>query len=179
MYLFKGGGTMRDDQMELLKKTDKSYLSLGISEDGSCRQRIPIPWQNTGTAFNMRLPMVWLEPDDLEDAQLMEYLESFQVRGMYIFTPLEDYSFISRFQGLWDVYICRGGGWIDISFMRKIPDWSMFYLCDAIIPDISPVFTTRREMIFKRRKVCLTNYRIDSSEDDSGDITFISELLIE
>ena len=165
--------------MEILKQQDRSYLSIGITEDGTPRRVIPIPWERTSTAYNMRLPTVYLEPGDLEDEELMAQLENFRVRGMYIFTPLEDYSFIARFPELWDVYICRGGGWIDISFMCQIPDWSMFYLCDAIIPDISPVFTTRREMIFKHQKVCLTNYRIDSPEDDGEETPFIAELLIE
>lgn len=165
--------------MEILKQQDRSYLSIGITEDGTPRRVIPIPWERTSTAYNMRLPKVYLEPGDLEDEALMAHLESFQVRGMYIFTPLEDYSFITRFQGLWDVYICRDGGWIDISFMRQLPEWSMFYLCDAIVPDISPVFTTRRERILKRRKICLTNYRIDSPEDDGGEHGFIAELLLE
>ena len=170
---------MQESQRELLAQKSKDYLSIGITEDGNIQRIIPIPWQYTSTAYNMRRPEIYLEPADLEDEELMAHLETFQVRGMYIFTPLEDYSFIARFRGLWDVYILRGGGWIDLSFMREIPDWSMFHLQDAIVPDISPVFRSRREMIFKHQKVCLTNYRIDSPEDDGDDSVFISELLVE
>lgn len=170
---------MLESQSEILKKQDKSYLSIGITEDGNPQRVIPVPWQYTSNAYNMRCPTVYLTPGDLEDEALMTELESFQVRGMYIFTPLEDYSFITRFPGLWDIYICRGGGWIDLDFMGKLPEWSMFHLRDAIVPDISPVFTSRREMLLKRRKVCLTNYRIDSPEDDSDSDIFISELLVE
>lgn len=170
---------MRESQRTLLSQLSKDYLSIGITQDGDIRRVIPIPWQHTSTAFNMRRPKVYIEPADLEDKALMAELESFQVRGMYIFTPLEDYSFIARFKGLWDVYILRFGGWIDLSFMREIPDWNMFHLRDAIVPDISPVFRSKPEMIWNRQKVSLVNYRIDSPEDDGNENVFISQLLVE
>ena len=170
---------MRESQQVLLSQLSRDYLSIGITQDGEIQRVIPIPWQQTGTAFNMRRPTVYIEPSDLEDEELMARLEAFQVRGMYIFTPLEDYSFIARFRGLWDVYILRFGGWIDLSFMRQIPGWKMFHLRDAIVPDISPVFRSKPEMIWNRQKVSLVNYRIDSSEDDGNENVFISHLLVE
>lgn len=170
---------MRESQRVLLSQLSRDYLSIGITEDGEIQRVIPIPWQHTGTAYNMRRPTVYIEPSDLEDEELMARLEAFQVRGMYIFTPLEDYSFIARFRGLWDVYILRFGGWIDLSFMRQIPGWNMFHLRDAIVPDISPVFRSKPEMIWNRQKVSLVNYRIDSSEDDGNENVFISHLLVE
>ena len=170
---------MQESQRVLLSQLSRDYLSIGITQDGEIQRVIPIPWQQTGTAFNMRRPTVYIEPSDLEDEELMARLEAFQVRGMYIFTPLEDYSFIARFRGLWDVYILRFGGWIDLSFMRQIPGWKMFHLRDAIVPDISPVFRSKPEMIWNRQKVSLVNYRIDSSEDDGNENVFISHLLVE
>lgn len=170
---------MLEEQKKILEEQSRDYLSIGITADGDYQRVIPVPWQYTSNAFNMKRPTVYLSPEDLSDPELMALLESYQVRGMYIFTPLEDYSFIARFRGLWDVYICRGGGWIDLSFMNEIPDWNMFYLSDAMIPDISPVFRSKTERIFKRQKICLTNYRIDSPEDDSDGNVFISELLME
>ncbi len=170
---------MLESQRALLDQMDKDYLSIGITQDGDIQRVIPIPWQQTGTAFNMRRPTVHICPEDLEDKALMALLESYQVRGMYIFTPLEDYSFIARFKGLWDVYILRFGGWIDVSFMREIPGWTMFHLRDAIVPDISPVFRSKREMIWNHQKVSLINYRIDSPDDDGNENVFISQLLVE
>lgn len=170
---------MQESQRVLLSQLSRDYLSIGITQDGEIQRVIPIPWQHTGTAYNMRRPTVYIEPSDLEDEELMARLEAFQVRGMYIFTPLEDYSFIARFKGLWDVYILRFGGWIDLSFMRQIPGWNMFHLRDAIVPDISPVFRSKPEMIWNRQKVSLVNYRIDSSEDDGNENVFISHLLVE
>lgn len=170
---------MQESQRVLLSQLSRDYLSIGITQDGDIQRVIPIPWQQTGTAFNMRRPTVYIEPSDLEDEELMARLEAFQVRGMYIFTPLEDYSFIARFKGLWDVYILRYGGWIDLSFMRQIPGWKMFHLRDAIVPDISPVFRSKPEMIWNRQKVSLVNYRIDSPENDGNENVFISHLLVE
>ena len=170
---------MQESQRVLLSQLSRDYLSIGITQDGEIQRVIPIPWQQTGTAFNMRRPTLYIEPSDLEDEELMARLEAFQVRGMYIFTPLEDYSFIARFRGLWDVYILRFGGWIDLSFMRQIPGWNMFHLRDAIVPDISPVFRSKPEMIWNRQKVSLVNYRIDSPENDGNENVFISHLLVE
>lgn len=170
---------MLESQREVLAQMSKDYLSIGITGDGDIQRVIPIPWQQTSTAYNMRRPQVHISPADLEDEELMAQLESYQVRGMYIFTPLEDYSFIARFKGLWDVYILRFGGWIDISFMRQIPDWNMFHLRDAIVPDISPVFRSKPEMIWNHQKVSLVNYRIDSPEDSGNENVFIAQLLVE
>lgn len=170
---------MLDSQRERLAQMDKNNLSIGITEDGDIQRIIPIPWQQTGTAYCMRQPKVYISPGDLEDAELMARLESYQVRGMYIFTPLEDYSFIARFKGLWDIYILRFGGWIDISFMHQIPGWKMFHLRDAVIPDISPVFRNKPDKIWNPQKVSLINYRIDSPDDDGNENVFISQLLVE
>ena len=72
---------MLESQREVLAQMRKDYLSIGITGDGDIQRVIPIPWQQTSTAYNMRRPQVHISPTDLEDEELMARLEAFQVRG--------------------------------------------------------------------------------------------------
>ena len=94
---------MQPSQWEIFETSDKKYLSIGITPDGGRPPYIPVPWERTTSAFNMKIPSFYLEPCDLEDEELMIQLESAYIIGMYILVPLEDYSFISRFPHLWNI----------------------------------------------------------------------------
>jgi len=170
---------MQPSQWEIFENSDKKYLSIGITPDGGRPPYIPVPWERTASAFNMKIPSFYLEPCDLEDEELMIQLESAHIIGMYILVPLEDYSFISRFPHLWDVYICRGGGKIDLSFVHDLKEWKMFYIRDAVIPDISPLFPPKDPRKFDFHQVCLTNYRIGDDDESLDAYPTISELLVE
>ena len=67
-----------------------------------------VPWEHTGHAFNMRTPDIYFVESDFYDSQILSRLEELEVVGCYIFVPLRDYSFLSNFTRLEDLYISHG-----------------------------------------------------------------------
>lgn len=168
---------MQLQQYERLISMDRGYLSIGITQDGVPRGSIPVPWESTANAFNMRTPSIYIAPEDLEDPQLMELLESFRVRGMYIFVPLKDYSFISRFPGLWDIYIRHAEAMKDVRFMEPLEEWHMLMLEGPYLPDLNPLFGRHKERI-PRHCLALINCIVGDIRSLHQEKRYLAELVI-
>lgn len=95
-------------QYDKLKSRSSEYLSIGITSGGEPRNTIGVPWEGTAHAFNMRTPDVYLSPEDLQDEEIMQLLESYKVIGCYIWVALEDYNLLARFKDLQDINIKLG-----------------------------------------------------------------------
>lgn len=87
-----------------------------------------IPWESTGQAYNMCTPNVYIAPEDLQDEKIMKTVTSYKVLGCYIFAPLEDYNFLSKFEKLQDLYIANGENIRDLSFMENLTKCRMLFL---------------------------------------------------
>lgn len=118
---------LQEEKNKLFQK-ERQYINIGITEDGTAKKAIPIPWEVTAYSYNMCIPNVYLAPDDLEDAEIMEKLISLKVLGCYIWTPLKDYSFISNFEDLRDLSIMQGGNIMDLDFLNPLKECRMLLL---------------------------------------------------
>ena len=123
------------EREKLLQRTSE-YLSIGITEDGSPRSVVGVPWEMTATAFNMRIPDIYLSPEDLTDDTLMAEISGYRVIGCYIYAPLLDYSFLSRFTELQDLSISRGDSIRDLSFLEGLSECRMLFLQNAKLENL-------------------------------------------
>ena len=114
---------------------NQTYLRLGITPDGSPVRGGWVPWQSTANAFNMKTPQVFLSPEDLQDPEILHLLAERRVVGFYAFAPLEDYSVLSRFDDLMDLYLEQAEGFDDPRILRPLKRLRMLYLEDATLPD--------------------------------------------
>lgn len=87
----------------------------------------------------MKIPDVFISPEDLNDKDLMDEIKSFHVVGCYIFTRLNNYSFIAEFPDMRDVYIIDGVNVKDLSFLSNLKDWRMLHLERAHLKDLKPI----------------------------------------
>ena len=153
---------MLEEQRERLKNRDSEYLSIGITEGGLPRSAIGVPWNFTLNAYNMMTPNVYMEKEDLNDAEIMAEIMKYKIIGCYISVPLEDYSFLKNFVYLRDLAIKNGYMLSDISFMRELHDCRMLYLHEAHLVNLDDVIETKK--LIKSRYVyclCLNNCKID------------------
>lgn len=131
---------MLDEERAELENRQSKYISIGISAGGNNRVgAIPVPWEMTAHAYNMKIPDVFISPEDLNDKDLMDKIKSFHVVGCYIFTRLDDYSFIAEFSDMRDVYIIDGVNVKDLSFLSNLKDWRMLHLERAHLKDLRPI----------------------------------------
>lgn len=105
------------------------YMSIAINKDREPVRRDFIPWKNTATAFNMRTPKITLAADDIQVSEIMRDLNNCKLKGLYIFSPLEKYDFVSEFTSLQDLFICKGQNIWSLSFIRRLPELFMLYHC--------------------------------------------------
>ena len=127
---------MVESQREELNKKTSEYLSIGITPGGNPVKAIGIPWETTANAFNMRTPDIFLSPEDLNDEALMAELESYKVIGCYIWAPLEDYSFISRFKDMQDVSIRNADSVRNLDFLKGLDKCRMLFLENAKLDNL-------------------------------------------
>ena len=131
---------MLEEQRTELENWQSNYISVGISKGGDSRVgAIPVPWEMTAHAYNMKIPDVYIAPEDLKDKDLMDKIKSFHVVGCYIFTQLDDYSFIAELSDMRDVYIIDGVNVKDLSFLSNLKDWRMLHLERAHLKDLKPI----------------------------------------
>lgn len=131
---------MLDEERTELENWKSEYVSIGISEDGDSRVgAIPVPWEMTAHAYNMKIPDIFIAPEDLKYNGLMDKIKSFHVVGCYIFTRLDDYSFIAEFSDMRDVYIIDGVNVKDLSFLSNLKDWRMLHIERAHLKDLKPI----------------------------------------
>lgn len=136
---------MLQSQKEILEKLNGDYFGIGITQSGEPYGPIAVPWDSMASAFNMKTPQVYLSPEDIKNPEIFAILKNSQVVGCYIFDPLEDYSFIAEFTELRDVFIMCGGNITDISFMKNLKEWFMFYIEDAHLQNLEPLFPTQEK----------------------------------
>ena len=72
---------MLEEQRERLKNRDSEYLSIGITEGGLPRSAIGVPWNFTSNAYNMMTPNVYMEKEDLNDAEIMAEIMKYKIIG--------------------------------------------------------------------------------------------------
>ena len=147
---------MFDEERAKLANWQKEYISIGIATGGSGRPRgIPVPWESTTQAFNMKTPDVYIEPEDLKDKDLLDRIKSFQVLGCYVLTQLDDYGFIAEFKDLRDIYILNAVNVKDLSFLSELQELWMLHLECAHLKDLKPIL---QSSLLKRpgRGFCLS-----------------------
>lgn len=128
------------ERENLAKAADeRACISIAISEDGTPFRGCFVPWERTVSAMNMKLPNITLAADDLQDASVMEDLGKCEVIGCYLFTALEDYQFLCEFTEIMDLFILKGKYMRDLSFVKNMPHLFLFYLEEAVLPDLEPL----------------------------------------
>ena len=131
---------LNEERIKLQKASvENAYLSIAITVDGTPMHGGFIPWKHTSNAFNMKTPNVTISIDDLQDKEIMGEIYKCKINGCYILTSLSDYSFLSQFHDLWDLFIRCGENINDLSFIRNMPGLFLFYLEDAKLKDIRPL----------------------------------------
>lgn len=116
-------------------------MSIAINKDGEPVYGGFVPWEQTASAFNMRTPKVTLAADDLRNSEIMQDLKKCRLAGLYIFTPLGNYDFVSEFKRLQDLFICKGENIRSLSFIRDMPELFMFYLENAKLANLESLIT--------------------------------------
>ncbi len=131
---------------EIFENLNSEYLSIGITASGEPYGPLAVPWDNMANAFNMKTPQVYLSAEDIKDPEILEILKEYEILGCYIFDALDDYSFIADFKDLRDVFIMNGENITDISFMKDLKEWFMFYIENARIPNLEPLFPKEKKL---------------------------------
>lgn len=169
---------MLNSQKEIFEKLNSEYLSIGITSNGEPYGPIAVPWEHTASAFNMKTPDVYLSEQEINDPEILEKLKGYHVIGCYIFDALNDYSFIADFKELRDVFIMNGANITDLSFMKELNEWFMFYIEDARLENLESLFP-------KERKIGLLPYCVGFGGCEIKDITalenneiYLSELVV-
>lgn len=129
---------MLESERIKLKEAAKlgDYMSIAINKEGEPVHGGFVPWNNTASAFNMRTPKVTLAADDLQVPEIMQDLKKCRLAGVYIFTSLENYDFVSEFKRLQDLFIRKGENIRSLSFIRDMPELFMFYLENAELANL-------------------------------------------
>jgi hypothetical protein len=158
---------------------EHAYMSIAINADGAPVSRGFVPWERTVSAFNMKTPKITLAASDLQDETIRNALRSCDLCGCYLFTALSDYSFLSEFSGLLDLFITHGEQIHDLSFVRDMKNLYLFYLEDAKLPDLKPLIEVCNEGERLPGK-CLGFYHCEVEDTSAlSDVDFIiSELLV-
>ena len=136
---------MLESERQKLLNHSGEYLSIGITDTGEPITVISVPWEMTAHAFNMKMPHVYITPEDLNDTQILEDIARHTVIGCYIFTPLKDYSFLSRFNEIRDLSISYGDNVHDLDFLKGLSDCRMVYIENAKLKDLDTLVKTKKE----------------------------------
>lgn len=118
---------------------NRDWLSVGIDREAKRFTGVFVPWKSTASAINMKTPDIMLTVDDLSDSDILQKLSCCRVIGVYIFTALESYGFISQFHQVRDLFVLHGENMMDLSFIKNMPDLYMVYIEDASLPNLDPL----------------------------------------
>lgn len=149
-------------QRDKLNNYTDEYLSIGITIGGEPRNNIGVPWEATTHAFNMRLPAVYLSPEDLQDEEIMGLIKSYKVIGCYIWAPLDDYSFLARFKDLRDINIKNGAALRNLDFLSGLHECRMLYLQNAKLKNLDVIVDVKKNS--KTMFGCLRCIGLDDCE---------------
>ena len=153
---------LESERKKLFDRKEGDYLSIGISEGGEHYNKYRVFWRYKVNALNMKLPDFYLAPEDLCDEEIMSQLAKHTVIGCYINTPLQDYSFLSRFPKIRDLNIARGENIKSLDFISVIEECRMLFLSDAVLENIDVLWdmNANRESFFEK----LTNVALFNCE---------------
>lgn len=153
---------MLDEEKEKLFERKSEYLSIGITKSGSRVGVIPIPWEITAHAYNMRTPDVYISPEDLNDRAIWEKINSFKVLGLYIWESLETYDFIADLIDLQDIYIMNAKHLQGLDFLEKTKECRMLFLQDVELDTLEKLVlaNNQKDNLFGRLN-CVALYNCD------------------
>ena len=135
---------MIESEKKKLLERNNEYLSIGITEGGEDRDVTSVPWERTAHAFNMKVPNVYLSPEDLSDEEILKKLHGYRVIGCYIYAPLENYDFLKTFPEIRDLYIERAESLTDISFISTLCDCDMLFLEGARLKNLDALVEAKK-----------------------------------
>jgi len=137
------------ERNKLMSRKSK-YLSIGITKDGTSVGIIPIPWKSMAHSYNMRIPDVYISPDDLNNSIIWEKIKSFKVIGLYIWTPLEKYDFINRLHALQDIFIMDAKCLNELDFLEENRECMMLMLHGAELDTLDKIVAAnnRKDNLF-------------------------------
>lgn len=135
---------MLESERKRLFDPKTEYINLGITPKGAVYDVTPVMWEKTSTAFNMKTPNLFIAPEDLSCGEIMERIKSLSVYGLYIYTSLEDYGFISQLPDLMDIHIRRANNIKNLDFLRDNAECSMLFISGAKLPDIDIIGEIKR-----------------------------------
>ncbi len=136
---------LESEKQKLLNRTSE-YLSLGITEGGVPLSITSVPWEKTVHAHNMKLPDVYISPEDLTDEEVSKTLHGYRVIGCYIYTPLENYNFLSEFTELRDLNIYRAENLGSLDFVRSLRECDMLYIEGARLDNLDPLVEVKKSV---------------------------------
>ena len=132
------------ETMEKFEKIKGKNLCLGITSDGEACHAISVPWDRTVTAMNMKLPNIYLKPEDLQDPEVLNRIGEYHVYSCYSFTPMKDYSFLEDWPDLYDLSLVGTGEAMDLSFLRQLKKWAMLDISHMNLECLDDVFPKDR-----------------------------------
>ncbi len=128
---------MIEAEKKKLHERSSEYLSIGITKGGEVRSITHVPWEKTVHAHNMKIPDVYISPEDLKNAELLKSLHGYRVIGCYIYTPLDDYNFLGTFTELRDVHVECAQKLTDLGFLRSLRECAICSTWRALALTIS------------------------------------------
>lgn len=137
---------MLKSEKQKLKARANEYLSIGITETGEPRGIISVPWEKTAHAHNMKLPDVYITPDDLNDDELLKTLHGYRVIGCYIYAPLDSYDFLSSFTELRDLYITKAENLTSLDFAKDLRECDMLVLEGARLDNLDVICDVKKSV---------------------------------
>ena len=163
---------MIQSEKEKLLNRESEYLSIGITEGGVAYSITGVPWERTSHAFNMKIPDVYISPEDLHDEEMLKTLRGYKLIGCYIYAPLDNYDFLSTFKDIRDLHIENAGKLRSLDFLYEMRDCDMFFLHGATLDNLDVITEVK-----KARRGIFGDFRcLGLDECDIGDIESLAEV---
>ncbi len=175
---------MLKNQREVLENHKSECISIGITKTGDSYAMIPVPWENTASAYNMKIPNVYISKDDLNNPEIVEKIKQYKVIGLYIDVPLDDYSFLKDFPDIMDLNILNAANVLDLSFLESLTQCRMFYIEGAKLKNLNSIVRIKTEEINKNIfdlslvNIGLCNCNIEDISGIDNQKFFFSEFLV-
>lgn len=172
---------MIDTERKKLFSGELHYISLGIASDGEPCDIINVPWEATSHAFNMKLPNLYITPDDLYDTEIISRIKDSEVIGCYVYAPLSDYSLISQFSHVRDLNIFSAGNMKRLDFLLPLTECSMLYLEGARLESLDVLLSIKekhRSIFGVYTCVCLYDCEVQDLSGFEGAKTHFSEFIV-
>ena len=158
-------------------------ISIGITPSGKPQKTVPIIWEGATQSFEMQPPGVYLTAKDLKNSEILSLLDATKVVGLYIWEPLEDYSFISHFKYLEDISIKSADALSNLNFLKGLDFCKMLYLQNANLENLNTIIEIKKqnkENFKLLSAVALDNCKVgDLSAFEEEEIIFIEFLIFE